>query len=54
MAFTLASGGIPGSYVFMALFACVGVLAVAIMGTETRGQSIEKTAAEPEASQLVA
>ncbi len=42
MALTLASVGIPGSYVFVAILAVIGVLAVALLGTETKGRSIEE------------
>jgi MFS transporter, putative metabolite:H+ symporter len=42
MALTLASVGIPGSYMFVAILAVIGVLAVALLGTETKGRSIEE------------
>jgi putative MFS transporter len=45
MAFSLASGGTFGSYVFVAAIACCGVIAVAFFGNETRGQSLEKASA---------
>jgi len=44
MAFTLANVGVPGSYVFVAVLAVIGVLVVFLLGTETRGQVLEKAA----------
>ena len=41
MAFLLTGIGVPGSYLFVALLALVGVGAVAWLGTETKGRSIE-------------
>ena len=41
MAFILARGGVPVSYFFVALLALVGIGAVALLGTETRGRTIE-------------
>jgi putative MFS transporter len=49
MAFLLAGSGVSGSYLFIAVVAVVGVLAVAFFGTETRGQSVENV---PEISAL--
>ena len=46
MAFLLATGGVGGSYLFIALVAGVGVLVVAFLGTETKGRSIEYIPAE--------
>ncbi len=42
MAFLLASGGISGSYVFVAVVAVIGVLSVALFGIETRGRTAEQ------------
>lgn len=42
MSFILANSGIPGSYVFVAILAAGGLIAVAFLGTETRGQIIEQ------------
>lgn len=47
MAFLLTTGGVSGSYIFVAAVAVVGVLAVAIFGQETRGMQIDQTS-EPE------
>jgi putative MFS transporter len=41
MAFLLTGIGVPDSYLFVALLALVGVGAVAWLGTETKGRSIE-------------
>jgi putative MFS transporter len=41
MAFLLAGSGVSGSYVFIAVVAVIGVLAVAFFGQETKGQSVE-------------
>ncbi len=41
MAFLLAGSGVPGSYLFVALLALVGIGAVALLGTETKGRTIE-------------
>ncbi|MFL5588814.1 MAG: MFS transporter [Ktedonobacteraceae bacterium] len=41
MAFILTSGSVPVSYIFVALVALVGIGAVAVLGTETKGQSID-------------
>ena len=41
MAFLLAGSGVPGSYLFVALVAFVGIGAVALLGTETKGRTIE-------------
>jgi putative MFS transporter len=41
MAFLLAGSGVPGSYLFVALLALVGIGAVAWLGTETKGRTIE-------------
>jgi MFS transporter, putative metabolite:H+ symporter len=41
MAFLLAGSGVPGSYLFVALIALVGIGAVALLGTETKGRTIE-------------
>jgi len=38
------AGGIAGSYLFVAGVALVGVLAVAVLGTETGGRSLERAA----------
>src|SRR2546422_410404 len=43
MAFLLAGSGVPGSYLFVALLALVGISAVALLGTETKGRTIEHT-----------
>lgn len=42
MAFIIAGGGIAGSYIFLATVALVGVLAVAFLGRETRGKTLEQ------------
>lgn len=41
MAFILARGSVPTSYVFVALVALVGIGTVAVLGTETKGRSID-------------
>ena len=41
MAFLLAGSGVPGSYLFVALLALVGIGAVALLGTETKGRTID-------------
>ena len=41
MAFLLAGSGVPGSYLFVALLALVGIGTVAVLGTETKGRTIE-------------
>jgi putative MFS transporter len=41
MAFLLAGSGVPGSYLFVARLALVGIGAVALLGTETKGRTIE-------------
>ena len=41
MAFLLARGGVPVSYLFVALVAVVGIGTVALLGTETKGRSID-------------
>jgi putative MFS transporter len=41
MAFILARGGVSVSYLFVALIAVVGIGTVAVLGTETKGRSIE-------------
>src|SRR5437764_2684087 len=41
MALLLAGSGVPGSYLFVALLALVGIGAVALLGTETKGRTIE-------------
>lgn len=41
MALILARGGVSISYFFVALIALVGVSAVALLGTETKGRTIE-------------
>jgi putative MFS transporter len=46
MSFVLASSGVPGSYIFVACLAIVGVVAVIVLGYETKGQTIEQTSAE--------
>ncbi|GHO46121.1 MFS transporter [Ktedonospora formicarum] len=46
MAFILANGGVSGSYVFMAALAIIGVIAVALLGRETRGKTLERAATE--------
>lgn len=48
MAFILAGSGVLGSYIFVAAIALGGVLAVALLGTETRGRTIEKVSEAPE------
>ena len=45
MAFVLGAGGVAGSYLFVAAVAMVGVAAVGVLGTETRGQRLEAAAA---------
>jgi putative MFS transporter len=42
MSFTLTSVGIPGSYIFVAAIAIIGVIAVMVLGKETKGQVLEK------------
>jgi len=48
----LADVGIRGSFLFVALFAIVGAIVVALLGKETRGQHLEERVtgveAEPE------
>ena len=41
MSFILASSGVFGSYLFVAIVALGGVVAVVLFGTETRGKTIE-------------
>ena len=41
MAFLLAGSGVAGSYLFVALLALVGIGAIALLGTETKGRTIE-------------
>jgi len=41
MAFILARGGVPISYFFVALLALVGIGTVALLGTETKGRTLE-------------
>jgi putative MFS transporter len=41
MAFILARGGVPVSYLFVALVAVVGIGTVAVLGTETKGRTID-------------
>jgi putative MFS transporter len=41
MAFLLAGSGVPGSYLFVALLALVGIGAIALLGTETKGRTID-------------
>lgn len=52
MALMLADVGIRGSFLFVALFAIVGAIVVALLGKETRGQHLEERVtgveAEPE------
>src|SRR2546423_8684566 len=47
MAFLLAGIGMAGSYLFVALLALVGIGAVAMLGTETKGRSIEHASQIP-------
>jgi putative MFS transporter len=47
MAFLLTGIGLPGSYLFVALLAVVGISAVAVLGTETKGRSIEHASEIP-------
>jgi len=47
MAFLLTGIGLPGSYLFVALLALVGIGAVAFFGTETKGRSIEHASEIP-------
>ena len=42
MSFILANSGVTGSYVFVAILAVGGLMTVAFLGTETRGQTIEQ------------
>ncbi|HZS77377.1 MAG TPA: MFS transporter [Ktedonobacteraceae bacterium] len=42
MSFILTYSGIAGSYVFVAILAVGGLAAVALLGSETRGQAIEQ------------
>lgn len=42
MSFILANSGVIGSYIFVALVALGGIAVVALLGTETRGKSIER------------
>jgi putative MFS transporter len=44
MAFIIANSGVFGSYLFVAIVALGGLVAVALLGTETRGKSIERAA----------
>jgi putative MFS transporter len=41
MAFLLAGSGVSGSYLFVALLALIGIGAVALLGTETKGRTID-------------
>src|SRR5438874_3722270 len=41
MAFILASGSVPVSYFFVALVALLGIGTVAVLGTETKGRTID-------------
>lgn len=43
MAFLLTQVNIAGSYIFVAAISLFGVLAVALLGTETKGKLLEKT-----------
>lgn len=45
MAFVLNTSGIVGSYLFVAAVALIGVLAVAALGEETKGRSLESISA---------
>jgi hypothetical protein len=45
MSLVLGTGGVAGSYIFVAAVALVGVIAVAVLGTETRGQRLEQASA---------
>src|SRR6266566_989697 len=47
MAFLLAGSGVAGSYLFVALLALVGLGAVAVLGTETKGRTIEHASERP-------
>lgn len=42
MAYMLASFNIAGSYIFIAVVALIGVVVVAVLGTETKGETLEK------------
>ena len=42
MSFILANSGVTGSYIFVAIVALGGIAAVALLGTETRGKTIER------------
>lgn len=44
MALMVTSGGIPGSYIFVAALSVIGILAVLLFGTETKGEILEKIA----------
>jgi putative MFS transporter len=52
MSFILANSGITGSYLFVAILAVCGLVTVAFLGTETRGQAIEHVADLPERSSI--
>jgi MFS transporter, putative metabolite:H+ symporter len=45
MSFVLASSGVPGSYIFVACLAILGVITVIVLGTETKGLMVEQTSA---------
>ncbi len=42
MAYMLASFNVAGSYIFIAVVAMIGVAVVVVLGTETRGEALEK------------
>jgi hypothetical protein len=42
MAIMLTSSGITGSFVFVAAVACLGAVAVAVLGQETKGKILEE------------
>jgi putative MFS transporter len=52
MSFILANSGITGSYLFVAILSVCGLVTVAFLGTETRGQAIEHVADLPERSSI--
>jgi len=46
MSFILANSGVIGSYIFVAVISLGGIAAVALLGTETRGKTIENASSE--------
>ena len=51
MSFILTTGGVFGSYIFVAVVALGGVAVVALLGTETRGMTIDQASEDTGALQ---